>query len=251
MSIFVVIFSLVTARIIPPLLFKSINPLYMLPTYIKVLIVTYFSLIISVDILDSYLMGKTFIFNEISLAIALSFEFSIGVAFWFSLVLTYGALMTMFQFLDMQVGFNPTGIFNPAMSQSEPILSRSLLVFTLLLFFILDIHHLVIYIMSSTFHYYPILMEYKVVNIYELIGFFSSQLILSFLLVAPVVISVFWVEVMLGLCSRMMPQVNIYFVGLPAKVLVSILTLGFISSHAETMVRKIFSANFSYWDSLY
>ncbi len=245
------LFLLVSARVTPPLLFKSINPLYMLPSYIKMGLLVYLSLFITIGIVDNYLIEQVLDLNGISLALAFIAEFSIGLAFWFSLVLTYGALMMMFQMLDMQVGFNPTGIFNPAMNQSEPILSRALLVFTLLLFFIFDIHYLIIYTISSTLHYYPLLSGYEEINVYHFMGVFSSQLTLSFILISPIILSVFWVEVILGLCSRMMPQVNIYFVGLPAKVLVSILMLGSISNHAEKLVSAIFDANFSFWNSLY
>ncbi|WP_253816735.1 flagellar biosynthetic protein FliR [Vibrio coralliilyticus] len=248
---FIVLFLLVSARVTPPLLFKSINPLYMLPSYIKMGLLIYLSLFITVGVIDNTLVEQVLSLNGVSLMLAFIVELSIGLAFWFSLVLTYGALMVMFQMLDMQVGFNPTGIFNPAMNQSEPILSRALLVFTLLLFFIFDIHHLIIYTISSTLHYYPILSGYEEIDIYRFMGIFSSQLTLSFILISPIVLSVFWVEVILGLCSRMMPQVNIYFVGLPAKVLISIIMLGLISNHAEKIVNSIFSANFSFWNSLY
>lgn len=223
----------------------------MLPSYIKMGLLTYLSLLITIGIVDSSLVEKVLSLNGLSLMLAFIVEMSIGLAFWFSLVLTYGALMMMFQMLDMQVGFNPTGIFNPAMNQSEPILSRALLVFSLLLFFIFDIHHLVIYVISSTIHYYPILNGYEEITIYDFMVFFSSQLTLSFILISPIILSVIWVEVILGLCSRMMPQVNIYFVGLPAKVLVAILMLGLISNHAENVVNSIFNANFRFWDSLY
>ncbi|MYM60636.1 type III secretion protein [Vibrio sp. OCN044] len=242
---------LVAARVTPPLLFKSINPLYMMPSYIKTVVLIYVALFISINVYEENTIENILSLSKADIAFALFTEFSIGLAFWFSLVLTYGALMTMFQLIDMQVGFNPSGIFNPSMNQSEPILSRALIIFTFLLFFAFDVHYLIIYMLSSIMSYYPILSGFEVVDVYKLMAVFSSQMIFSMILVSPVIISVFWVEVILGLCSRMMPQVNIYFVGLPAKVLMSMVTLGLISTHAEATIAKIFDKNFSFWDSLY
>lgn len=248
---FIIIFLLVITRITPPLLFKSFNPLYMLPKYIKIALIMYLSFLISSNIFEPYLIEKVSSLSAAPFALSILSEFFIGSFFWFSLILTYGAMMTVFQLLDIQVGFNPSGIFNPAMNQSEPILSRAILIFSMLLFFALDIHYLIIYVISSTFEYYPILSGYQDFSVNKSIDFFTRQLVVSFMLVAPVVISILWVEVVLGLCSRMMPQVNIYFVGLPAKVLVAIFMLGFISNYAEKVIRKIFTSNFLYWDSLY
>ncbi len=105
--------------------------------------------------------------------------------------------------------------------------------------------------LSATIQYYPVLSGVGELDLGMMMAMFSSQLILSFILALPVMVAIFWVDLMLGLCNRIMPQVNIYFVGLPAKTAVAFVVLGVSARHVSDITELLFEGVFSYWNALY
>jgi len=84
-----------------------------------------------------------------------------------------------------------------------------------------------------------------------LIVIFTSQFLLALLIVLPVVMAIFWVELVLGMCNRMMPQVNIYFVGQPVKILISLIVLSYSSTHILDVTERMFNNVIEYNYSLF
>ncbi|ENM5743539.1 flagellar biosynthetic protein FliR [Vibrio metoecus] len=248
---YIIVFFLVLCRITPPLVFNSINPLSMLPPYIKVIVTVIFGVIISSNVIDENLISRAVQLDGMAMAVAYLNEFFIGLTFWLALVVTYGAILTFLKLLDMQVGFNPMGIFNPATRESEPILTRAIIIFISLLFFITGAHYALIEVLAVSIVHYPILTGIGDPQLNMMIAMFSSQLMLAFMLALPIMISIFWVDLILGLCNRIMPQINIYFVGLPAKTAVAFLVLGVSSRHVSEVADLLFNGVFSFWNALY
>ncbi|QUJ68506.1 flagellar biosynthetic protein FliR [Photobacterium sp. GJ3] len=248
---YTVVFFLIILRITPALVFRSINPLSMLPPFIKLVVTVVIGVMISLHTIDDNLIQRAVQLEGTALAVACLNEFFIGLVFWFALVVTYGAIFTFLKLLDMQVGFNPMGIFNPAMQESEPILTRAIIIFISLMFFVSNAHYTVIELLAASLTHYPVLSGPGEPQLEMMIALFSSQMILAFLLALPVMIAIFWVDLILGLCNKVMPQINIYFVGLPAKTAVAFLVLGISARHVSEMTDRLFDGVFSYWLSLY
>ncbi|WP_244956876.1 flagellar biosynthetic protein FliR [Enterovibrio norvegicus] len=245
------VFFLILCRVTPPLVFRSINPLSMLPPYIKVLVTIVFSLVIFFRVGDDNMIMRAVQLDGTALAVACLIEFGIGLILWFALLATYGAIYTFLRVLDMQVGFNPMGIFNPSMSESDPILTRVVLVFVFLLFFITDMHYFILLSLTQSLSVFPILSGFGEPDLDMLVALFSSQFTLCLILVLPIMVAVFWVDLVLGMCSRIMPQVNIYFVGLPLKIAVAFIILGLASRHITSVSEELFDNVIRYWQALY
>lgn len=245
----VFLFSLVLARVTPVLTFRSINPISMLPMYVKLivtLVITFLIIGAGIDTTGINLADDQLDVGHI-ITLLLTEAF-IGFVLWFSLLAAYGALVTMLKLLDMQVGFNPMGIFNPSTSESDPNLARVILIFVYLMFFITGLHYQLIEFLVGTLRVYPILSGIGEVNIRQLLAIFSAQFILAIMLVMPVVMAIFWVELIFGMCNRMMPQINIYFVGLPVKILIALIVLSYSANHVVVMTESMFNKvlEFSY-----
>ncbi|WP_330959733.1 flagellar biosynthetic protein FliR [Photobacterium sp. 53610] len=248
---YTIVLFLILLRITPALVFRSINPLSMLPPFIKMVVTVVIGVIIFTHTIDQNLIIRAVHLEGTALAVACLNELFIGLVFWFALVVTYGAIFTFLKLLDMQVGFNPMGIFNPAMQESEPILTRAIIIFISLMFFVTNAHYTVIELLAASIRSFPILSGPGEPQLDMMIALFSSQMVLAFLLALPVMIAIFWVDLLLGLCNKMMPQINIYFVGLPAKTAVAFLILGISSRHVSEITDRLFDGVFSYWLSLY
>ncbi|EHU9472034.1 flagellar biosynthetic protein FliR [Vibrio vulnificus] len=246
------LFSLVLARITPVLIFKSINPISILPVYLKLILTLVITFLIIGTGIDS--TGIDLVDDELDIGFVLTSlltEAFIGSVLWFALVAAYGALVTMLTLLDMQVGFNPMGVFNPSTSESDPNLARVVLIFFYLMFFITDIHHQLIEFLVGTLRVYPILSGIGDVSIRQLLAIFFAQFVLAMMLIIPVVMAIFWVELIFGMCNRMMPQVNIYFVGLPVKILIAIIVLSHSANHVVVVTESMFNKMLEFFYSIF
>jgi len=248
----VVLFVLILSRITPVICFKSINPLSMLPSYLKLVVSLMITLLVmTTGAVEANTLLKLSALSNSAIVFAVLTEFFIGLVFWFALLASYGALITMLKLLDMQVGFNPMGIFNPSTSESDPNLARVVLIFVSLMFFISGWHYSLIELLIGSLTVYPVLSGLGEWSINSLMAIFSSQFILAILIVAPVVMAIFWVELIFGMCNRMMPQVNIYFVGQPLKILIALIMLSYSSSHILDITERIFNNMIEYNYSLF
>nr|WP_282560216.1 flagellar biosynthetic protein FliR [Motilimonas cestriensis] len=242
---------MIMCRLTPVLVFKSINPISMLPAQIKLYLTLIFSFVILVATKNDIEI-RNFSFNTYEeFFFSLSVEFLIGLTFWFALLTVYAAVYTMLKALDMQVGFNPMGIFNPSMNDSDPILTRVIIILLSLLFFILDGHYKILTLVTETVRLIPLNSGYGEIKLSTLSQLLSSQYILAVVLVLPIIIAIFWIDLILGLCNKMMPQINIYFVGLPLKIAIAMIALSFSAGHIISIGESMLLKVEHFWNSLY
>ena len=69
-------------------------------------------------------------------------------------------------------------------------------------------------------------------------------------LVAPVVFALLLVDVGLGIISRTMPQLNIFTIGIPIKIVVGLLVLATTLTALAPVMARVFQSAFSYWQQL-
>ncbi len=90
-----------------------------------------------------------------------------------------------------------------------------------LIFFGLDLHHVFLITLQDTFRRYPIGQAFSLPN-WDLIGAAAAAQEGGVLLAAPLVLCLFMTTVVLALMTRAAPQLNLYAVGFPLRILVSL-----------------------------
>lgn len=73
---------------------------------------------------------------------------------------------------------------------------------------------------------------------------------LGFAMVAPVIVCLFLTELGLGVLARNLPQMNMFAVGIPLKVLVGVLALSAWLTSAAPVVSRAYASIFSAWEAL-
>ncbi|PRO65215.1 flagellar biosynthetic protein FliR [Alkalicoccus urumqiensis] len=145
-----------------------------------------------------------------------------------AIILLY-AIQTAGGLIDRQMGFLIASVIDPQTGQQSPLIGSYLYTFALLLILALNAHHLMI---DGAFYSYQLIPmdqvflpfgSEEVVN--EAAGAVSSMFIIAFQMSMPVVGSVFLVDVALGMIARTVPQVNVFVVGLPLKIMVGMIIL--------------------------
>lgn len=197
-----------------------------IPVYFRVCTCFTITLVIFPVLLEQ---GVTEIPGDMILyVLAICVELFIGWLIGFVASLTFTAIQMTGQILDMQVGFGIVSVIDPTSGQQLPIIGSFKNNLAIIVFLVSNGHHLLLNGLFESFRLVPILGAVidkgLTVLIVDLVwGTFTVAVQLSL----PVLVAILLTEVALGVLARTMPQMNIFVVGIPAKILIGLFVLSF------------------------
>ena len=179
---------------------------------------------------------------------ALFTEFALGA----TLALGVQMALAMFTFagrlLDVQIGFGIAQVVDPLTNQQLPILSAAFYQLAIVVFFIGDVHHTLLRGMAIAIERFPVGQPWTLSTAFAaLLPQIAAMFSLGFALAAPVVACLLLVELGLGVLSRNLPQMNVFALGLPIKVLTGLAALSLWVTLGAGMVARIYSSIFQGW----
>jgi flagellar biosynthesis protein FliR len=152
-------------------------------------------------------------------ALALGREMMLGGILGFALSLFLMPARIAGEFLAQECGLTFAHVMTASGEGSANPLAVILELFASLLLFSLDLHHLFLLTLQETFRFYPIGRPYALPS-WDLIEAASVAQEGGILLVTPLVLCLFLATVVLMLMTRAAPQLNLYSVGFPLRILV-------------------------------
>jgi len=162
-----------------------------------------------------------------------------GLAMGFVCTLVFQSLAVAGQIMDTQMGFAMAGLFDPALGQTT-ITARFLHLLGLVLFFILDGHHVLIAALVGSFQLVPLAgAALTGAGTLALIRVFAQMVALGVQIAAPVVAVVLIIDICLGLLGRTAPQMNVFMLGFPLKIGLGLLTLSVMAPLLGVVFRSL------------
>ena len=79
---------------------------------------------------------------------------------------------------------------------------------------------------------------------------FGGMFLYAVALSAPVLFTILLIDIVLAVIARSMPQVNVFIVSLPLKILVGLLMLAISLRYMQPLIMRIFEDIFEYWQRL-
>ena len=183
------------------------------------------------------------------------FEIIIYEAF-FGLLLAFGVFTAFASFnfggriLDYQMGFGVASLIDPVTHNQDPLLGTMLNIMAVMVFYIVDGHHMLIRGLLYTFETFPPGTMISHMPVVEVTKQFGAMFTYGLALVAPVIFVIFLLDVSLAIAARTMPQVNMFIVSIPIKIFVGLTVLAISISHVAPILTKIYLSIFLYWQSL-
>lgn len=219
-DIFLLIFIRVTGLFVVSPIFGRKN----VPVYYKVGFSFLLAIIISFSIPMPDLGAYTSLFAFILLAAK---EFVIGLTLGFISYLITTSIYLAGQMIDMHIGFGMVNVFDPVSNIQIPVTANFYFILAMLMFLAIDGHHLLIYTLSDSFTLFPIgskvLIEQSLLDF--VINIFMSVFAISIKIAAPVTAAILITDVALGIIAKAVPQVNVFIIGLPLKILVGFIVI--------------------------
>jgi flagellar biosynthesis protein FliR len=154
-------------------------------------------------------------------------EMLIGLAFAFAVAVVFNALSIAGSFLDTLVGFSFGSLVDPITGTQSPVISQIYSLVGVMIFIAIGGDAWMIKGLAQTYDLVPLL---AFPSIGALVGGVNAAFVNIFVsalqIAAPVLIAVTITDAAFGIVSRVSPQMNVFAVGMPAKIIVALLILG-------------------------
>lgn len=155
-------------------------------------------------------------------------ELLVGWIIGFTASLTFSAIHMAGQLLDMQVGFGVVNVLDPTTGQQVPIIGSFKYNLAIIIFLVTNGHHLLLTGLFESFRLIPIFGAVINPDITEImVDLVSGIFVIAMKISIPVLVAIILTDVALGVLARTMPQMNIFVVGIPAKIMVGLFVLSF------------------------
>ncbi|QHE52205.1 flagellar biosynthetic protein FliR [Pontibacillus sp. HMF3514] len=166
-------------------------------------------------------------------------EALVGLMVGFIAYLLISAIQVAGGFIDFQMGFAIANVIDPQTGAQSPLIGQYLYTFTLLFLLAVNGHHLLIDGVFYSYEVIPMEQLYVPFSNPDMMDYvlqtFNKMFVIAFQMAIPIVGCLFLVDVALGIIARTVPQLNVFVVGLPLKILVSFIVI-FISFGMFTML---------------
>ena len=127
------------------------------------------------------------------------------------------------QLIDMQVGYGIVNVFDAQNNTQVPMMGNVLNIMLILLFFIVDGHIRLIEILYLTIERMPIgTLVFSPLIGWTALEIFMRAFVLGVMMALPIIASGLTIEIGFGMLMRAVPQIHMFIVGIPLKMLVGI-----------------------------
>ena len=231
----ILIFIRITAFIVicPGFSFKG------LPNTFKIGFAISLTLIINSIIPEIDVIDNMFLFLLLNIK-----ETILGLALGFVTNLIFSAAEIAGNLVDFQVGFSMASVYDPSVGTTAANYGKMYYWISISVFFLLDMHHKVITALVKSFDYIPLnTVSFNNYNAKAIVSLFSKVFELALNLGIPIIIVVLVTDIILGIISKTVPQINVLMLGMPVKAMVSfiitLLTLSWLINSMGNIMQLI------------
>lgn len=193
-----------------------------IPAVIKIAIIILLSGLISY-----FIPLDTRAINTSALMItALVIEIFVGFTIGFIIYNLFAAIQLAGQLLDMQMGFGMVNVLDPQSGMQVPLMGNFIYLIALMIYLLTNGHHYLLSALVQSYETVPVLglhMDQSFMSL--LIRVTLDMFIIAIKISAPVVMALLLADISMGFIARTVPQMNVFIVGLPLKIIVGLIVL--------------------------
>ena len=194
--------------------------------------------------------GGAVVLDPLALIGAAATEVLLGIGFAFGMFAAFGAFLFGGRVLDIQIGFGIATLIDPATRGQSPLLGTALNLMAVAVFFAVDGHHALVRALAWSLERLPPGTSIAALDPAAVGAQWGLMFSYGLLLVAPAVFALLLLDVALAVMARTMPQMNVFIVALPLKVVVGVLVLALTVRELLPAMMKVFESVPRYWERL-
>lgn len=174
-------------------------------------------------------------------------EAALGTLLGFSLHAAFAALAMAGRLLDLQMGFGMAAVLDPVTRVNLPVMGVALSLLGMSVFFGVDGHHALLRGIAQIAQWVPPGALWRLPDASMLARAMGATFSMAIVVVAPVLFMLLLTELVLDVASRVLPQMNMLFIGMPVKVLVGLSTLAVAAPGLAPALRRVYASVFDFW----
>lgn len=212
--------------------FRIVSIFWLLPIFsLKSVPIPYkigFSLSITILLFDAVTINTVLYDNPYLMAMYIVKEIFIGLTISYFVRTLFTVVYVAGEVAAIQTGFSFARVMDPFNMTQSSVLEQFMNLLAIMVFFAVDAHHVLLRGILSSFKELPVgtlVLNKSLFN--QIIEFTAKIFSVGFKIGAPIVVTLFVVEIALGLLSRLIPQINVFIEGMPIKILITMLIIGF------------------------
>ncbi len=200
-----------------PILSSAIFPLR-----IKIIFTLLLSYIISNTIPPVNLLNSPWSF----IVVVGLFEILIGIFLGVSIYFIFLAIQLAGVFIDNEFGTSLMNILDPTTNEGITVISQIYVLLFSLFFVTMDGINVLLLFLRETFDYLKV-GDITTINSKAILSIFNTVFTKAFVLASPIIISNFLSMVLLGIASRIVPELNVFMVAFPLRIIIGMLIFTF------------------------
>lgn len=168
-------------------------------------------------------------------------EVFVGIVVGFAASFLFAAVQFAGRLIDMEMGFAMVELLDPFTDSPVTVSGQFQVLIFSILFLLMNGHYFLLIALRKSFHVLPLCSvhipdESVVLHLVKMVG---SIFEVAVQLAAPILTVLMLCSLALGVIARTVPQINIFFVGLPLKIGVGLITLIIVLSSLAMLFRSM------------
>ncbi len=184
--------------------------------------------------------------GNLPLLLAAPIELVIGLCLGFILTLSFESVELAGRVVSIQLGLSLASVFSPTQDEASTAIDPFFSVLAGLLFLAMGLHLALVQVLANSFTVYPVGAGWPADLSVTGAQTIALAMELGVRVALPIALVLLLVELSVALLARAIPQINVFILGLPLKMLVgfAVLALGMpaLISGAEAIYRFVFQA---------
>lgn len=177
-------------------------------------------------------------------------EVWIGATLAFGVFAAFGAFSVAGKILDIQSGFAIGSVYDPVTRAGAPLFSTMLNLVAVAVFFGMDAHHALLRGLAFSLAQVAPGAGLVQLSAEPVIRQFGLMFSLGVSLIVPVMLCLLLVEVGLAIISRVLPQMNVFFVMIPVKIFAALALLALTVGTLAPAMTTVYASIFLFWEQV-
>lgn len=175
-------------------------------------------------------------------AIVAAKELMVGLLIGFTADLIFTSIQIGGDFISTLMGLSIANVIDPVTRQNVPVIGQFYFILALLIFLFINGHHWLIAAVETSFLAVPIGMEFPQFSevVQKLLLLSSQMFVIALMMILPIMGILFVTEIALGFMAKVMPQMNIFVVGLPLKIYLGLISMVMVMPMTRVYIDNTF-----------
>lgn len=243
------IFFLVFIRVTSILLLAPIFSYKSIPVMVKILLSVVMAFVLYPIVKDYVNVNIT---NTVELIVLIVREILLGASLAFCIEFVWAGIEIAAGLISFMMGFSIANVISPQTNTQISIITEFESLFAILVFLAIDGHYFVIRALVESFQLIPVgsfLINKSLIEF--IVHLILTMFSVSVQILAPVVVALIITNIVFGIISRTMPQMNVLIASFPITITIGLFLLGVTFNFAANVMIKYYYQLPQYYNQVF